>query len=78
MDKIIEGIRKVLRTPGDENIADLLIGAKHKIIESSTYGSRAHSTISSVVISSIPENIALLNILSSEQKLFNLESPIQS
>ena len=38
MDDIIEGIREVLTTSGDQNIADLLEGASHEIIGSGTYG----------------------------------------
>lgn len=68
MDDIIEGIREVLTTSGDQNIADLLEGASHEIIGSGTYGSRVHSVLSTFVVAAPPKNAALLNNLSTGQR----------
>ncbi len=68
MDDIREGIREVLTTSGDQNIADLLEGASHEIIGSGTYGSRVHSVLSTFVVAAPPKSAALLNNLSTGQR----------
>lgn len=68
MDEIIDGIREVLSASGNQVIADLLVDANHEISESSAYGTRLYSTISTFVITSNPKNIALLNGLSVTEK----------
>ena len=50
------------------DIADLLSDSRHEIIESGTYGSRLHSTVSTLLIKSSPKKVALLTKLTSEQK----------
>jgi len=67
MDEIIRTISEILKVT-DKKISDLLVLSKHKIDESSTYGSRMHSTLSSFEIISPPIQTAKLNALNDEEK----------
>ena len=72
MDDVIKTLIEILNIT-DKKISDLLVYSKHNIDESSTFGSRVHSTLSTFEIVSPPIQTAQLDALSIEEKekLFN-------
>ena len=67
MDRIIKSLSEILEIKHKE-ISDLLIFSRHNIDESSTFGSRAHSTLSSFEIISPPIQTSRLNNLGEDKK----------
>lgn len=67
MDKVIRSLSDMLKTSCKE-ISDLLVLSRHKINESSTFGTKTHSIISTFEIISPPLQTASLNQLSEEKK----------
>ena len=67
MDRIIKSLSEILEINHKE-ISDLLIFSKHNINESSTFGSRVNSTLSSFEIISPPAKTSKLNDLGEDKK----------
>ncbi|MDO1451815.1 hypothetical protein Q0590_36410 [Rhodocytophaga aerolata] len=68
MDEIIKSLIEILREDGDDNIADLLINSRFNLIQSSTFGSRANSVISTAEIYSSPKLNTCLTRLRDDDK----------
>lgn len=67
MDRIIKSLSEILENKHKE-ISDLLVFSKHHINESSTYGNRLFSTLSTFEIISPPVQTSKLNDLENEKK----------
>lgn len=67
MDRIIKSLSEILENKHKE-ISDLLVFSRHNIDESSTFGSRVHSTLSTFEIISPPVQTSKLNDLGEEKK----------
>ncbi|NOZ47123.1 MAG: hypothetical protein GXO79_10130, partial [Chlorobi bacterium] len=67
MDRIIKSISEILEN-NHKDISDLLVFSRHNIDESSTFGSRVHSTLSTFEIISPPVQTSKLNDLGEEKK----------
>ncbi|MFW5803796.1 MAG: PD-(D/E)XK nuclease domain-containing protein [bacterium] len=67
MDRIIKSLSEILEKKHKE-ISDLLVFSRHNINESSTFGSRAHSIVSTFEIISPPVQTSQLKDLGEEKK----------
>ncbi len=67
MDKIIKSLSEILENKHKE-ISDLLVFSRHNIDESSSFGTRAHSTLSTFEIISSPIYTSKLNDLGEDKK----------
>ncbi len=67
MDKIIKSLTEILENKYKE-ISDLLVFSRHHVNESSTYGSRLFSTLSTFEIISPPLQTSKLKDLGNEKK----------
>ena len=72
MDEVINTLIEILSIT-DKKISELLIFSKYKVNQSSTFGTRVHSTLSTFEIISPPVQTAKLNALNEEEKekIFN-------